>query len=301
MLHVYRPEFAQQGRGFSLDAHLIQDNELLADFTLAHIKKAINQASTTLYVKPSQDKPASNPYETIVGKYSRPTAGTALLSGDTSVSTSNEEYVNFYDLPEASMTRPGSVGVFGLNSGEDLKTFDQSTPIESYPQFVDSFLAHLAASRGMPIEVLLMRFNQNYSASRATLKLFWRIAMMWRDNLAADMLDIIYEMWLAEEIAAGRITARGWSDPRIKAAWLAGRWVGTPMPDIDPLRSSKADKNWAELGAKHLDEVAIERGGYSSSGKVNRAKLTRQYEELPTPPWSNKQSDTGGTADGEPQ
>ena len=93
--------------------------------------------------------------------------------------------------PEATMTRPG-VGVFSLRNAEDLKPFPETAPAEQYDRFVDAFTSYLAASISMPIEVLLMRFNQNYSASRASLVLFWRVAQIWREELAADFLNPIY-------------------------------------------------------------------------------------------------------------
>ncbi len=293
MIHIFRPEYADQGRGFSLDAHLLQDSELLQDFKLSHIKKAINQASTVMYVEPSDDKPASNPFEGHTNSYSGPVGMTTTDDGGT-LTAADEEYLRYTDMPEAAISRPGSVGVFSLQGGEKLKSGDQNTPIESYDKFVDAFAAYLCASRGMPIETMLMRFNQNYSASRATLVLAWRIAIMWRYNLTASMLDLIFEAWISEEIAAGRVAALGWSDPRMKAAWLNGRWNGSPMPDIDPLKHAKASKEFVELGATNLDEVALKQGGTHNTGKANRAKLKRQFKELPPVPWGQSQQNIGG-------
>lgn len=293
MIHIFRPEYADQGRGYSLDAHLLQDSELLQDFQLSHIMKAINQASTVMVVEPGPDKPSSNPYEGHNAQYSGPTAGMPPTESG-SVITRSSDYVSYTDMSEFATSRPGSMAMVSLEAGEKLRGGDQNTPIESYDKFVDAFCAYLCASRGMPIELMLMRFNENYSASRATLVLAWRIAIMWRYNLTASMLDLIFEAWLSEEIAAGRVAALGWSDPRMRAAWLNGRWNGTPMPDIDPKAHSIASKNFVELGATNLDEIALKQGGTLNTGKANRAKLKRQYEELPTPPWPPYQQQQGG-------
>jgi capsid protein len=135
----------------------------------------------------------------------------------------------------------------------------------------------------MSMEVVLKRFNNNYSASRATLILCWRVANIWRDEMAADFLDPVYEMWLSEEIASGRISAPGWSDYRLRAAWLNCEWSGSPMPSIDPSKMADADRAYVEMGAQTLDDVARNYNG--SSGKANRAKNARQYMDLPAPPW----------------
>ena len=107
--------------------------------------------------------------------------------------------------------------------------------------------------------------------------------------MAADYLNPIYSMWLSEEIAAGRIVAPGFSDPILKAAWLNNRWIGSPMPNIDPMRTANADKLYAELGAQDLDRIARNHNG--SDGQANRAKLARQYQELPIAPWNNANVD----------
>jgi capsid protein len=105
-----------------------------------------------------------------------------------------------------------------------------------------------------------------------------------REEMAADFLDPVYESWLSEEIAAGRISCPGWSDYRLRAAWLCCEWAGSPMPNIDPQKSAEADRAYVELGAQTLDDVARNFNG--SSGKANRAKNARMFEEWPTPPWN---------------
>ena len=102
----------------------------------------------------------------------------------------------------------------------------------------------------------------------------------------ADLNNTVYEMFLSEVIAAGRISAPGWSDPRLRAAWLNARWIGVPMPNIDPQKTAVADTKYAELGAQTLDRIARNFNG--SSGKANRAKLKREYGELPPSPFQKK-------------
>ena len=158
----------------------------------------------------------------------------------------------------------------------------------SYQQFYEAFTDAIAASVRMPGEMLRMKFQNNYSASRATIVLFWRIAVIERYETAVDYLDYVFEAWLSEEIAAGRITLPGWSDPVLRAAWLAGYWRGKAMPNIDPARTAAADKIYAELGAQTLDHISYEHNG--SDGSTNRERLKREYAELPIPPWGKKSS-----------
>ena len=194
----------------------------------------------------------------------------------------NKDCAAYNDIPEAVLSRPG-VSVFSLRSGEDLKPFPETAPSEQYDRFVDAFTAYLSASMSMPIEVLLMRFGENYSASRAALILFWRVGQIWQAELAADFLNPIYESWLGLEIAMGRVQCPGWNDPIMRSAWLCNNWIGAPMPDIDPLRHAKAAKEQISVGSTDLDRLARNTNG--SDGSSNRAKLARQLTELPPMPW----------------
>lgn len=291
VLHGYQPEYFFQGRGYSRLSHALQEFENLTDFTAAQIKKAIIESSVNMYVKPSKDNAASAPFDDIT--YNRPAGPADLYGGATAeaegVSTPLEDLVRYTSLPEATFDTPGGVGVFNLTEGEDLKSFASTAPSESYERFTNAFISHLSASFSIPIEVLLMKFGENYSASRGALLLFWQVAQIWQKEVASDFLNPVYEMWLAGEIAAGRVIAPGWSDPRLRAAWLSNNWIGVPMPNIDPMKTARADQVYAEMGAQTLDKVARNLNG--SDGRRNRAKLTREFEELPESPFRKKQGD----------
>jgi lambda family phage portal protein len=286
MLHGFNPEFAGQGRGFSRLSHALQEFEQLTDFTQAQIMKAINQSQMVMYVKPSKDAPSSNPIADLMGS-AGPRVDPADMFGANPTQAelvTNEIPVDFNMLAEFSQRQPGGMFVANLQSGEDLGAFPNTAPSDSFDQFVNAFVTYLSASVSMPIEVLTMKFGENYSASRATLVLLWRVLMIWRAEMAADFLDPVVEMWVSEEIAAGRIQAPGWSDPRLRAAWCQCRWIGAPVPSIDPKKEADADMVRTEMGHLTLDDGAMNFNG--SSGEANRAKLATELPELKIPVWS---------------
>lgn len=288
MLHGFVPDYAGQGRGYSRLAHAIQEFENITDFSAATIKKAINQSNIIMWTTNDQEDP-SNPVEDILtNSGAGPVSGVKIQDGQAveESTLNNDPSVGFCELPEATLAVPGSTGLFNLIKGDKLEMAKNTSPGDSYNAFIDAFTSYLAASTGMPLEVMLMKFNENYSASRAALILFWRVVQMWREEMASDYLNPVYEMWLAEEIAAGRIVAPGWSDPRLRAAWLNNRWIGSPMPNIDPKRTADSDQKYVEMGAQTLDRVSRSLNG--SSGKANRAKLKREFKELPESPFNKK-------------
>ena len=145
-----------------------------------------------------------------------------------------------------------------------------------------------------------MKFGQNYSASRGALILFWRVAMIWRAEMAADFLNPVFEMWLSEEIAAGRVMAAGWMDPRLRAAWLSCTWIGAPMPNIDPMKTFAADKGYIEIGATTQDRVARDLNG--SSIKSNLSRNAKNFAATPASPWGKGAANApSGASRGRPQ
>ena len=298
VLHGYQKEYAGQTRGYSRIGHILQQLENLTDFEFSHIKKAINESIVALWIKPSKDNPASDggfgdSMSAPPGVFKPPD------NPKTTAEAAVEPYLDYSELNEIN-GRPGSWFNMGLREGEEIKTLDGKTPSDNYHLFVDAFVKSLAASVSMPSEVVWMQFGENYSASRAALVLAWQVVEIWRAEIASDYLNPIYEAWISGEIAAGRVKAPGWSDLRLREAWLKNNWIGFPMPNIDPSKTADAHEKYIGMGATTLDRVARELNG--TSGKANRAKLKREYTELPPSPIGKTpdvaSSDEGGKGKG---
>jgi len=296
MIHGYQPEFPGQGRGFSRISHILQNLENMEDYALATLKKCINQSNITMVNEPSEHNAASNPFEDITEGNAGPIPTIDENTVPAEAAAAMSEPVRFHRLPQATLNVPGSVGVFSLQEGERLKPFQDSSPLPQYPEYMDAVASYLSASMSIPLERVKMQFGQNYSASRAALILWDRIRGIWEAELDSDFLSPAYAMWLSGEVATGRIVAPGWTDPRLRAAWLCHSWISAPMPNIDPAKTAKADQLYATMGGQTLDRVARNLNG--SSGKANRAKLKREFAELASPPWQKSTNNEGGPNNG---
>jgi capsid protein len=265
-------------------AHLIQELSDLTDLKFSELQKAINQASFMAAIENEMQAP-SNPLEgRKVGppiSYAEQQASYADQSDDTLTGTPS---INWDLQPEATIRQPGSTLVANLKRGDKWINLQSTAPSAQFEKFYNFVCEYIAASLGWSNEVVLKKFQNNYSASRGTLLLIWRTAQIERNEMVADFLDPVLEMVLSEYIAAGKISAPGWSDPILRAAWMSGTWQGQPIPNIDPLKAAEADRAYVELGAQTLDDVAREYNG--SSGKANRAANQRQFAELPASPFA---------------
>lgn len=101
----------------------------------------------------------------------------------------------------------------------------------------------------MPFEVLVMHFQSSYSAARAALLMAWKAFRAKRDLLAKSVCQPVFELWLADEVAEGRISCPGFfANDIIRAAWCAAIWTGDGPGSIDPTKEVTAAKMRVELG-----------------------------------------------------
>lgn len=283
MIHGFVQDLPGQSRGYSKIGHILQEFQQVTSFSLAQIEKAINQSQFVFFTKNNTQDP-SNPLEDLPkgkGTFFN-TGGVGGGEGDITLDPTAAE-VAFCSPDEGISRRPGATIIGNMIQGDDFQAVPQTAPSIGYAEFVDSFTSTLAASRGMPLEILMMKFQNNYSASRAALVLFWMVANNRRKEMIDDYLNPVYEMWLSEEIAAGRINAPGWSDPIKRGAWLNAEWYGSPMPNINPAQEAKANKDNLEIQATTIDRVARDTNG--SNGHSNMAKNKRSFSQIPVPPW----------------
>ena len=170
--------------------------------------------------------------------------------------------------------------------GEDLILPNAGAQDPQLKDFVLMLLGIISASRGMPLDELMMTYNASYSASRMTRLAFEKILGIKRQAHDDNFEAPIYEMWLACEIANGTINCPGWNDPILKAAWTSHTLAGPTMPDIDPEKTANANKANLAMGATNLDAVARTTNG--SSGAHNRQRNKASVGELVTWPWEVK-------------
>lgn len=294
MLHAFSPEYAGQGRGFSAIGSIVQELELIEDAILSVAKKFVNQSQIPLYVKPSKDAPASNPLEGILQEAAGPASFALGIPGSVGSTiggiATNPLPVTYTQLKEASLAAPGSTAIFNLSEGEDLVLPTAEAPAQ-FKEFVMTLLGIISSSSGMPLEILLIAFNSNYSASRGALLVWEEILKLKRQDFDQDMESPMYEMWLSCEIAAGRIACPGWNDPILRAAWTAHRLNGAPMPNIDPNQTADADLKYVQMNAQTLDDVARNLNG--SSAKENAQRNKALIGGVQTWPWQAKVTEQG--------
>ena len=182
--------------------------------------------------------------------------------------------VNEYNLG------PGTLNA--LPKGVDVKSVDSSNSQSTFDPFVSQLIKQIGASLNIPYEVLMKHFTSSYSASRAALLQAWEEFKLRRTWFARDFCQPIYEMWLVEAIATGRIEAPGFfDDPLIRKAWCNADWFGPTMSILDPVKDVNGSALRVTNGLSTREREAAEMTGTDLEENIEQLayeqKLISQY------------------------
>ena len=246
ILHIMDTERPEQYRGVPYLAQVIEPMLQMRRYTEAEITAAIVQSFFTAFITSEKDP--------------------ELLPG-------NE--VGGDGVPEASRdANEYEMGVGTINllePGEDVKFAAATHPQTGFNEFMRAMCEQVGACLEMPADLLLMAFNSSYSASRAALLEAWKGFRMRREWIADDFCKPVYEIWLTEAVARGRITAPGFlTDPIIRAAYLGNEWIGPSQGQLDPTKEVAAAVSAIENGLSTREAEAVKLNGSQFVANVDK-------------------------------
>lgn len=253
VLQIMESERPDQYRGVSYLAQVIEPLLQLRRYTESELTAAVVESFFTAFIK-TEASPSDMPFNEV---------------GGTPPEVSRDP--NEYEMG------PGQINV--MLPGEDVTFADPKRPASGFDSFVRSISEQVGAALEIPADLLLKSFNASYSASRAALLEAWKSFRMRRDWFAADFCSPIYEIWMAEAVARGRITAPGFfTDPAIRAAYLGADWIGPAQGQLDPVKEITAEILAIEQGITTMEQSTIKLNG--GQWDANVEQLARENEKL---------------------
>ena len=161
-----------------------------------------------------------------------------------------------------------------LLPGESVESPNPGRPNAQFDPFWQAIVRQIGMSLGMPFEVLTMHFQSSYSAARAALLMAWKMYRKRREFMASNFCQPIFELWLANEVASGRINAPGFfSSAIVRSAWCGAVWTGDGPGSIDPEKEVDAATKRVNLGISTLEAESIAHDGIGFEEKhAQRAK-----------------------------
>lgn len=256
ILHIMDSERPGQYRGVPLLAQAIEPLLQMRRYTEAEITAAIVQSFFTAFIKTEAAADGGIPINEVGG-------------GDRAPEVSRDP--NEYEMG------PGTT-VF-LEPGESAEGLQPTHPNTGFDTFMRALCEQVGSCLEIPADLLLMSFNASYSASRAALLEAWKGFRMRREWLANDFCNPVYELWLTEAVARGRISAPGFlTDPIIHQAYLGCKWIGPSQGQLDPKKEVEAEVVAIENGLTSREDAATRLNG--SEYRRNVDKLTVENELL---------------------
>ena len=253
ILHIMNRERIGQVRGVPFLSPVIETIKQLGRYTEAEVVAAVVSGLITVFI---EKESASD--DTAFGE---------VVPEEMQVDAEDENSIEL---------APGAV--IDLGEGEKANMTTPGRPNSNFESFVMAVIKQIGAALEIPYETLIMAFTNNYSASRAAILEFFKVIKMYRDWFIADFCQPVYEEWLCEAVAKGRIYAPGFfNDPIIKEAYCTAEWNVPSAGQLDPTKEVEAAEARVQGGYSTREKETAELTGTDFYDNIKQRK---REEEL---------------------
>ena len=260
VLHLMCRERIDQRRGVPFLAPVIEALKQLGRYTDAELVAAVVSGMFTVFIEKKDES-----------------EGEPIGSG-----VPEDEQIDAEDETSIELSA-GSV--IDLAEGETANAVNPGRPNKNFTGFVEAICQQIGAALEIPYELLMKHFTASYSASRGALEEAWKMFKMYRTWLANDFCQPIYEEWLAEAVAKGRVKAPGFfSDPLRHKAYCKAAWNGPARGLLNPVQEVNAAVLKVENGFSTRSIETMEMAGgdfYSNCEQLkNEEKALKEVKKI---------------------
>jgi len=271
VLHLFTTLRPGQSRGVPYLSPVIESLKQLDRYTEAELMAAVVSGLFTVFLKTESGDT---------------TLDLDDLADETGAKSSDTDY------------KLGNGAIISLGRDEEIQTANPGRPNAAFDPFVISILRQVGVALEIPYEILVKHFTSSYSAARAALLEAWKFFNARRYWLASNFCQPVYEAWMREAVAMGRIGAPGFfTDPIVRKAYCGAEWVGPAKGMIDELKEVQAAEKRIDLGVSTLSEVTAEMTGgdwekkHPQTVKEHEARAKAGLIEKRTPEKTDTETD----------
>lgn len=247
ILHVMTYERPEQCRGIPFVAAEIEQLKQFTRYMNAELAANVVSAMLTCFITSDQDDGSFGMQDAV----------------------NKEDKVTDDDI--SLELAPGAI--YSLPPGKKIETVNPLRSNSQFETFVNTCITVIASSMGIPKEVLTKKYESNYTAARAALLDFWRTVKVYRTRFNDDFNQPIYEQWLSEAVATGRIDAPGFfDDPAVRQAWCGCVWMGASMGHVDPKKEVAAAESRIANNITTQEQEAAEYNGNDWAANIRQRK-----------------------------
>jgi lambda family phage portal protein len=247
--HVLRPD---QTRGVSCLAPVIEKLHTLDKYNKANLDAALVQALFTVFIKHEK------------GGGGTPGLQQFKPNSETGAKSSDKDY------------KLGSGAILDLQPGDDIINSSPGIPNQNYDPFTTAVLREIGMGLNIPIEVLMKHFQSSFTAAKAAFNEAWRLYKVHRSWIVSTFCQPIYERFLFEVVARGRVKAPGFfEDSIVRQAYCGAEWAGPAQGHLNPLQEVQAARSRIDGGITTTEYETAEYNG----GKFDQ-NITQSAREI---------------------
>lgn len=261
VLQICHDERPEQYRGVPYLAPVLEALKQVSRYSNAELIAAIMRSYFTLFFVSTGNSSMAGDISGVLGA--------STYDGEQQDPQEPVVNANEYHLgPGTINALPKNIDVKSVGTAGDQSTFDS---------FVTHFLKQISSSLNIPYEVLMKSFTSSYSASRAALLQAWEQFKLRRTWFSRDFCQPVYEIWLTEAVATGRLEAPGFfTDPAIRFAYSNAEWYGPSMSILDPLKDVNGAALRIQYGLSTPEREAAEMTGSNFYDNVEAIRIAME-------------------------
>ena len=263
-------------RGYSPLGSIMQKLHKINQYSNAEIIAANTNAKFAATIDQDDKSTGVNPLGKLPGM-SRSLAKTLETAPS---ATSNPQEIKAFENRIKRITS----GLFiHMPKGQKLNSFDTKRPNVNYGEFVASSMKFSYASLGIPYEVALLVFQNNFSASRASLKMFEMILKYLRKHVIIDgFYQIVYKQFFELECLKGNLSAPQFlalqnDEGYLDNAFTKAKFIGAQIPHIDETKEVNAVLSKLKGGLTSFEQALESLGNMTDfDGLIDKRKVEEE-------------------------
>ncbi len=224
-------------RGYSPLGSIMQKLNQIGEFTESEVLSANISAKFVATIDQDETSTGVNPTAKMIGTSNRVGNQIKELPADDK---------NPIEKIVTGLRRMTNGIVMHMPRGQKLNTYKTDHPNVNFGNFLDTNMQYITASKNLPYEVALMKFQSNFSASRAAMKMFEFLVAISRQFICVNgFYKPMYEGFFELEVLKGNLDAPKFLELRKRKgyadnAYLMCKFIGAPIPHIDPVKEVNA-------------------------------------------------------------
>ena len=240
VIHLFTRTRPGQTRGMPYLAPVMEPLKILDKYTEAELMAAVISGMFAVFIKTANAQGLDN---------------TTDLGAETGAKVSDKDFTE-------------AVGsIVDLTPDEDVTSVSPGRPNQSFDPFVQAIIRQIGVALEIPFEMMVKHYTASYSAARAAILDAWKFFRKRRSWLAQNFCQPVYENFMDEAVAIGRISAPGYfNDPIIRKAYLGARWDGPGRGMINEKQEGDAIQTRLEIGLSTLEQESAEYNGTDWQG-----------------------------------